>query len=100
MIAPYPCLQWGTSFMPGADLEVERRHDCFRVVGFNPQIALAEHPELHSWDLFAQYLKTPRNWSAGRSSKTDPHLLFANADSEEKLIAFLKKDILVPHFWV
>jgi hypothetical protein len=77
--------------MPGADLEVERRHDCFRVAGFNPQIALAEHPELHSWDLFAQYLKTPRNWSAGRSSKADPHLLFANADSEEKLIAFLKK---------
>jgi hypothetical protein len=91
MHAEFPPLQWGTSYMANVDLEVEDLHHCLRVVAFNPLVAQDMRPELCSWDLFEKYRKAPKDWSKGRTGKGSPHMQFANADTDEKLIAFVRK---------
>jgi hypothetical protein len=84
-----PPFQWGTSFPAGSDLYVEPAGDCLRVVGFDPLITVARDPSLRSWDLFLQYQRAPRNWRPGETGKSSPHIRFANADTDEKLITFV-----------
>ena len=49
-------------------------------------------PAHSSWDLIADYRKAPKSgWSAGRTGKNSPHVWFANADTDEKLMAFVKR---------
>ena len=91
MNAEFPPFQWGASFMAKADLEVENLGDCLRVAGFNPFVALDRRPELRSWDVFEKYRKAPKDWSKGRTGKGSPHIQFANADTDEKLIAFVRQ---------
>ena len=81
----FPPLQWGVSFKRGEPLMVENTGDCLRVVGFNPSRAM----DLYSWDIFEAYRKIPKDWGAGRTGKRSPHIQFANADTDEKLIAFV-----------
>lgn len=91
MNTEFPPFQWGTSFVAKADLEVENVGDCLRVVGFDPFAALSKDPELRSWDLFEKYRKAPKDWSKGRTGKSSPHIQFANADTDEKLGAFVER---------
>lgn len=91
MDAKFPPFQWGTSYLPNENLEVEDLGHCLRVVGFNPFSALHMRPELHSWDAFETYRKAPKDWSKGRTGKSSPHIQFANADTDSKLIAFVRQ---------
>jgi hypothetical protein len=43
-------------------------------------------------DLLADYRQAPKTgWSGGRTGKNSPHIWFANADTDNKLIAFVKR---------
>ena len=66
---------------------VENAGDCLHVVGVNPFHAV----DLDSWDIFEAYRKVPKEWSAGRTGKRSPHIQFANADTDEKLVAFVEQ---------
>jgi len=77
----------GVSYKRGAPLMVENAGDCLHVVGVNPFHAV----DLDSWDIFEAYRKVPKEWSAGRTGKRSPHIQFANADTDEKLVAFVEQ---------
>src|SRR6266404_6867933 len=88
----FPPLQWGTSYDKGLPLEVETDgKDHVRVIGFDPLVALESRPDLRSWDLFEQYRKAPKDWSRGQTGKHSPHIRFANADTDDKLLAFVRR---------
>jgi hypothetical protein len=44
-----------------------------------------------SSDLLAEYRKAPKNWSKEDSGKDSPHIRFANANTDERLIAFVEQ---------
>jgi hypothetical protein len=83
----FPPLQWGVSFKKGRPLMVENAGDCLRVAGFKPSLPM----DLYSWDIFEAYRKIPKDWGAGRIGTRSPHIQFANADTDEKLVAFVER---------
>jgi hypothetical protein len=83
----FPPLQWGVSFKRGEPLAVENAGDCLHVMGFKPSPAV----DWDSWDIFEAYRKIPKQWGGGRAGKRSPHIQFANADTDEKLVAFVER---------
>ena len=79
-----PSYAWGT------DLVVERTADCLVIRGHSP-LWTDSTAELHSRDVFEGYLKAHRDWSNGRTGKNSPHVQFANAHSDEAMVAFVKE---------
>jgi hypothetical protein len=83
----FPPLQWGASFKKGEPLMVENVSDHLRVVGFK----LSPARDWNSWDIFEAYQNIPKDWGAGRTGKRSPHIQFANADTDEKLVSFVER---------
>jgi hypothetical protein len=77
----YPPFRWAKG------VTVEHHGGVLRVSGQSPWGKLGE-PSL---DLLQEYRKAPKNWSKKHSGKDSPHVRFANADSDEKLLVFVKQ---------
>lgn len=75
----YPSFSWGSG------LEVQRERGRLFVGGYPPWWAAMRKGVYSSWDLFQEHR------SARRTGKSSPHIRFANADTDEKLIAFVKQ---------
>ena len=82
--ADYPSFRWGH------DLTVRVDGECLLVSGRSVLGENAKSRSLAS-DLMHQYAKAPKNWSNKRSGKNAPHIRFANADTDRKLISFVKE---------
>jgi hypothetical protein len=79
----HPGFQWAES-LEGNGLEVKRVEDELSVTGLFPRYAIKDYPS----DLIRQY-ELGRFGQHG-SSKNSPHIRFANADTDERLIAFVR----------
>jgi hypothetical protein len=78
------------TFHWGAGLRVERGTDCLLVGAHSPGWSF---PEALAWskDPWSEYQKAPSDWSKGRVGTRPPQMRFANADTDENLIAFVKE---------
>jgi len=79
--------QWGEPLTKSSRLEVTRENDCLRVSGLLPLYA-----DKSGWpcDLLRQYEMARHDWSKGPTSKNSPHIRFANASTDERLIHFVQ----------
>jgi hypothetical protein len=78
----YPPFRWGD------DLQMMTDDDRLLVGGRSAWMR-SHRP---SSDLLREYMKAPKNWSNRKHTGKDaPHVRFANADTDEKLIAFVKE---------
>src|SRR5271165_5687145 len=75
----YPPSVWGD------DIKVEAHEDTLLISGVFP-MSLQPGP-----DIFREYLEAPRDWARGRTGKNSPHIRFANADTDQKLIRFVER---------
>lgn len=71
-------------------IEVDHRPDCLFVGGYSPYWQ-SGRGRYSSWDLLAEFRKAPKDWSKGRTGKNSPHVQFANAETDDELIAFVKR---------
>lgn len=78
------------SYVWGTDLVVEPAADCLIIRGHS-SLWSKSSAELGSRDVFEGYLRAPQDWSSGRTGKKSPHVLFANANSDEEVVAFVKQ---------
>lgn len=85
MKAHHSGMQWGDPLTKGERLNVEREGDCLRITGKFP-LYFDESP----CDLYRQYQVARKDWSNVARGKSSPHIRFANADKDEKLIAFVR----------
>jgi len=85
----HPGFQWAEPPQKGGDLEVEQVGSDLHVSGLFPRYQAEDAPS----DLIRQFEKAPKNCRIGqqRTGKESPDMRFANADSDEKLIAFVRR---------
>jgi hypothetical protein len=81
--------QWGEPLGRDGQLQVERVGEELRVRALFPRYQRADEPS----DLIRQHELARKNRSIGKQStaKDSPHVQFANADTDEKLIAFVRR---------
>jgi len=77
----FPLLRWGV------DLALKQEGNCVIVRGRSS----FETPDESFPDLLGEYRRAPKNWSKKHGGKDLPHLQFANADTDEKLVTFVKR---------
>jgi hypothetical protein len=80
----YPDFRWGDDLMvriDGGRLLVSGRRAWRRI----------DESSRRSSDIMREYVKAPTNWSKKHSGKDAPHIRFANADTDQKLISFVKE---------
>jgi hypothetical protein len=80
--------QWGDPLTKRAGLDVKLDGDCLQIIGLLP---LYTASNCCACDLLQQYQMTRKDLSKGRTGKTSPHIRFANADTDERLIAFIRQ---------
>jgi hypothetical protein len=82
----YPGFQWAEP-LEANGLRVERVKDELSITGLLPRYGIKDDPS----DLIRQY-ELARKVHIGKksSSKASPHIRFANADTDERLIAFVR----------
>lgn len=80
--------QWANPVARKAGLEVEQAGTSLRIVGLVPSL---ENNNGAACDLLLQYQAARKDWSDGRTGKNSPHVRFANADTDEKLVAFVQQ---------
>jgi len=85
----HPGFQWAEPPQKGGDLEVEQVGSDLHISGLFPRYQAEDAPS----DLIRQFEKAPKNCPIGqqRTGKDSPDIRFANADSDEKLIAFVRR---------
>jgi hypothetical protein len=71
----------------GANLRVQRVRDDLFVTG---TVILKPDQQGQSKDVWECYRAFPRDWSADRASQA-PHIEFANADTDDKLVGFVER---------
>jgi hypothetical protein len=83
----FPGFQWAEPLRKGSGLDVKRVGDSLEVTGLFPTYGEREAPS----DLLSGYQNARKNRSIGKQSagKDSPHIRFANADTDDKLIAFV-----------
>jgi hypothetical protein len=81
--------QWAEPIERGNLLEIERVGEEFRIMGLLP----GYEGDAQAFDLMCQYARAAkyRPVGAARSGEESPEIMFANADSDEKLIAFVRR---------
>jgi hypothetical protein len=81
--------QWAEPPQKGGNLEVEQVGSDLHISGLFPRYRAEDAPS----DLIRQFEKAPKNCPIGqqRTGKESPDIRFANADSDEKLIAFVRR---------
>jgi hypothetical protein len=82
--------QWADPLTRGAGLDVKLVGSCLQIVGLLP---LHTSTNDCACDVFQQYQTARKDFSIGkgRTGKDSPHIRFANADTDEKLVAFVKQ---------
>ena len=85
----YPGFQWADPPGKGSDLEVEQVGSELQIGGLSPNYRVKDP----STDLIRQFERAPNLRPVGqkRIGKQSPDIRFANADSDEKLIAFVRR---------
>jgi hypothetical protein len=85
----HPGFQWAEPPEKDGDLEVEHVGSDLHIRGLFPRYQAEAPPS----DLIRQFAKAPKSLSAGqeRTGKESPDMRFANADSDEMLIAFVRR---------
>ena len=85
----HPGFQWAEPPQKGGDLEVEQVGSDLHISGLMPRYQAEDAPS----DLIRQFEKAPKSRPIGqqRTGKESPDIRFANADSDEKLIAFVRR---------
>ncbi len=78
-VEQYPSSVWGD------EIKVEAHGDALLISGVFP-MCLQPGP-----DIFREYLEAPRHWTQGRTGKNSPHIQFANADTDQKLLQFVER---------
>src|SRR5579862_9235806 len=82
--------QWAEPPRSGGELEVERVGSDLQIRGLYPRYRVEDAPS----DLIRQFEKAPKNpcpIGQEKIGKESPDVLFANADSDEQLIAFARR---------
>lgn len=81
-------VQWGDPPNKRSCLDVKLENGCLRVVGLLPLETTS-----NACDLLQQYQMARKDLSIGkgRTGKNSPHVRFANADTDEKLFAFVRQ---------
>lgn len=84
----YPGFQWAEPSQKGGDLEVQKVGSDLQISGLIPSYRVKEAPT----DFIRQFEKAPKSRPIGqrRTGKESPDVRFANAESDEKLIAFVQ----------
>jgi hypothetical protein len=84
-----PGFQWAEAPHKGGDLEVELVGQELHVSGLFPR----HTDKLRRSDLIWQYERAPKDVPVGnkRTGRRSPNIAFANADTDEKLIAFTQR---------
>jgi hypothetical protein len=80
--------QWGDPLTGRAGLDVRLEGGCLQIVGLLPLYTTSNSC---ACDLLQQYQMARKDLSKGRTGKDSPHIRFANADTDEKLIAFVRQ---------
>jgi len=80
--------QWGDPLTEGAGLDVRLEAGSLQIVGLLPLYTTSNSC---ACDLLQQYQMARKDLSKGRTGKDSPHIRFANADTDEKLIAFVRQ---------
>jgi len=80
--------QWGDPLTQHAGLDVKLKGDCLQIVGLLPFYTTINSC---ACDLLQQYQMARKDLSKGRTGKNSPHIRFANADTDKKLIAFVRQ---------
>ena len=85
----FPGFQWADPLEKGQEFEVEQRGGELQITALWPSYASEDRPS----DLIRQYEKAPKEGPVGkkRTGKESPDMLFANAETDEKLIAFVRR---------
>lgn len=85
----HPGFQWAEPAQKDGDLEVEQVGSDLQITGFFPRCKVADAAS----DLIRNFEKAPKSAPIGRqrTGKESPDIRFANADSDEKLIAFVRR---------
>jgi hypothetical protein len=82
-----PGFQWADP-LKGKELAVELAGNVLQITGLVPLYEREESP----CDLIHQFDKTPKQIARGQSTGTEsPEVSFANADTDEKLITFIRR---------
>jgi hypothetical protein len=80
--------QWGDPLTKRAGLDVKLEGGCLQIVGLLPHYTASSSC---ACDLLQQYQMARKDLSKGRPGKNSPHIRFANADTDAKLIAFVRQ---------
>jgi len=85
----FPGFQWAEPLEEGGVLQVERAGPELHITGLLPRYQAQNHPS----DLLGQYGIAAKCRAVGkpRTTEDSPEILFANADSDDKLIAFVRR---------
>lgn len=81
----HPGFYWAEPLRAGAKLDVKRVGKDLHITGLFPRYEVRDHPS----DLIRQHEIARQNRRSQRTGKDSPHILFANANSDEKLIEFV-----------
>lgn len=81
--------QWGEPLRKATELDVKQVGDELHIIAHLPRYEVQDHPS----DLIRQYEIVRKDRSIGkqRTGKDSPHICFANANTDEKLIAFVRR---------
>lgn len=84
----FPGFQWAEPLQRRSGLDVKVVGDALQITGCLPKYGEANTPS----DLLNQYQIARKNRNIGKQStaKDSPHISFANADTDEKLVAFVR----------
>lgn len=80
--------QWGDPLTRPAGLDVKLEGGCLQIMGLLPLYTTSNSC---ACDLLQQYQMARKDLSKGKTGKNSPHIRFANADTDEKLIAFVRQ---------
>lgn len=80
--------QWGDPLTKRVGLDVKLEGACLQIVGLLPLYTTSDNC---ACDLLQQYQMARKDLSKGKTGKNSPHIRFANANTDQKLIAFVKR---------
>jgi hypothetical protein len=79
---------WGDPLPERAGLDVRLEGGCLQIVGLLPLYTTSNNC---ACDFLQQYQIAREDSSKGRTGKASPHIRFANASTDEKLLAFVRQ---------
>src|SRR5438270_9142221 len=78
---------WAEPLGLRGELEVKQVHNCLQITGLFPLYEAKDNPS----DVLQQYEMARRNRRSQSTGKHSPHILFTNADNDQKLLAFVRR---------